>query len=262
MFDFIPVSDYTMYFNYAILIMVLVAFWQCNIGISLQKNTATLNGVWGVLFTILLILYMGLRPISGVFGDTVNYARGFYEIQRSVQPFEWVWEGEWLFYNLMGWFAKNSDIHTFFLFCAAVYIGCLWLAMHRIFKGYYYIPFLVILGMFTFWSYGVNGIRNGMGASLVILAMTYVNRIPIMLLLCLIATGIHKSCYLMVAAGALAWFVKNSYIYLVGWIACVGASYAVGGRIQSFLANFISIGDDRFSGYLTGEAMTGEIVQM
>ena len=252
MFDFIPISDYTMYFNYAILIMVLVAFWQCNTGISLQKNTATLNGVWGVLFTVLLILYMGLRPISGVFGDTINYAAGFYDIQRSVHSFEWVWEGEWLFYNLIGWFAKNSDIHSFFLLCAFIYVGCLWLAMYRIFKGYYYLPFLVVLGMFTFWAYGVNGIRNGMGASLVILAMTYVNRLPVMIGLCLLGVGCHQSCWLLIAAGALAWFVKNSYLYLAGWIACVGASYAVGGRIQTFLANFISIGDDRFYGYVSG----------
>lgn len=262
MFDFIPLSDYTMYFNYAILVMVIVAFWQCNTGISLQKSTATLNAMWGILFTILLILYMGLRPISGVFGDTVNYAKGFYEIQHSVKPFEWQWEGEWLFYNLMGWFAKNSDIHTFFLFCASVYIGCLWLAMQRIFKNYYYIPFLVILSMFSFWAYGVNGVRNGMGASLVILAMTYVNRIPIMLMLCLLGVGIHKSCYLLVGAGILAWFIKNSYFYLIGWIVCVGVSYAVGGRIQNFLANFISVGDDRFATYLTGSGMMNEGVQI
>ena len=42
----------------------------------------------------------------------------------------------------------------------------------------------------------------------------------------------------------------------------MGASYAVGGRIQSYLANFISIGDERFSNYLTGDAMIGEVIQM
>lgn len=262
MFDFIPVSDYTMYFNYAILIMVLVAFWQCNIGISLQKNTATLNGVWGVLFTILLILYMGLRPISVYFGDTVNYASLFYDIQRSVQPFEGGWENEWLFYNLIEWFAKHSDIHAFFLLCATIYIGCLWLAMYRIFKGYYYFPLLVIFGMFTFWVYGVNGVRNGMGASLIILAMTYVNRIPVMIGLCLLGVGCHQSCWLLIGAGALAWFVKNSYWYLVGWIGCVGASYVAGGRIQNFLAKFISVGDDRFYSYVSGTGVTDVQVSM
>lgn len=45
--------------------------------------------------------------------------------------------------------------------------------------------------------------------------------------------------------------------------ACVGVSYAVGGRIQAYLAatNLMG-GDNRFSGYLTGDNMVGEIVQM
>ena len=173
--------------------MVLTAVWQCHTGSVLKKETVSLNAMWGVLFTLILILYMGLRPVSVYFGDTVNYAKGFYTAANSRDPFSWQWEGEWLFYNLMQWFARYSDIHTFFLLCATVYIGSLWLAMQRIFKGYYYIPFLVILSMFTFWSYGVNGIRNGMGASLFILAMTYVNRPPVMIGLCVLAAGIHKS---------------------------------------------------------------------
>lgn len=84
-----------------------------------------MNAVWGVFFTLLLILYMGLRPISSTFGDTVNYAKGFFEIQHSSIPFSWNWGTEWLFYNLMGWFAKYSDIHTFFLLCAFIYVGSL-----------------------------------------------------------------------------------------------------------------------------------------
>lgn len=263
MIDFIPLVDYTPFFHYSILILVLIAFWQCNNGIVLHKNIVSMNAVWGVFFTLLLIFYMGLRPISSTFGDTVNYAKGFYEIQRSSQPFIWEWHTEWLFYNLMGWFAKYSNIHTFFLLCAFIYIGSLWLAMQRIFKSYYYIPLLVIFSMFTFWNYGVNGIRNGMGASIFILAMTYINRLPIAILLSIIAIGIHKSCLLMVGAAVIAWFIKNSYLYLLAWIGCVGASYAAGMRIQNYLAALGLFGeDDRFSSYLTGSNMIGEIVQM
>lgn len=263
MIDFIPLYEYTHFFDVAVLILVLVAFWQCHTGSVLKENTVNLNAMWGVLFTFLLILYMGLRPVSDVFGDTVNYAKGFYEAQHSREPFVWVWEGEWLFYNLMNWFAKNSDISMFFLLCATVYVGSLWLAMVRIFKSYYYIPFLVILSMFTFWAYGVNGIRNGMGASLFILALTYVNKPVVMVGLCLLAIGIHKSVMLMMAAAALAWFFKNSYWYLTGWIACVVASYVAGGTIQNYFAGLnIMSGDDRFSDYLTGSNLVGEIVQM
>ena len=77
-----------------------------------------------------------------------------------------------------------------------------------------------------------------------------------------LACGLHKSIYLMMAAGGLAWFIKNSYYYLAGWIACVGVSYAAGFRIQNYLAAFGFGDDDRISGYLTGSNMVGEIVQM
>ena len=78
----------------------------------------------------------------------------------------------------------------------------------------------------------------------------------------ILACGFHQSIYLMMAAGGLAWFFKNSYYYLAGWIACVGLSYAVGFRIQNYLARLGFGNDDRFSGYLTGDNMIGEIVQM
>lgn len=262
MINFIPLHEYTHYFDISILIMILVAVWQCHTSNILKNNVVTLNAMWGTIFTIFLILYMGLRPISSYFGDTVNYAKGFYEQANSLAPFQWHWDKEWLFYNLMQWFAKNSDIHMFFLLCASIYVGSLWLAMVRIFKNYYYIPLLIIFSMFTFWQYGVNGIRNGLGASLFILAMSYVNKPTIMIALGVLACGFHKSIYLMMAASGVAWFFKNSYYYLAGWIACVSVSYAAGFRIQNYLAAIGFGEDDRFSGYLTGSNMVGEIVQM
>ena len=263
MFDFIPTYQYTSIFDYTILILVLIAFWQCNMGTIFNQNIKSFNAVFGCFLTIVLILYMGLRPVSSEFGDTVNYAKGFFEIQNSTEPFEWNWKSDWLFYGIHYVFAKFSDIHSFFLFCSSVYIGCMWLAMKRIFSSYYYIPLLVVFSMFFFWNYGVNGIRNGMAASIIILAMTYVNNIPVMLTLAFIAMGIHQSALLMIGAGALAWYFKESRIYLYGWFLSVVVSYLIGGRLQGWLAAITSFGDDdRLSVYLTGDNLVGEIVQV
>lgn len=263
MFDFIPTYQYNSIYDYTILILVLIAFWQCNMGTIFNQNVKSLNAVWGAFFTIILILYMGLRPISAEFGDTINYATGFFDIQKSKEPFHWTWQGDWLFYNLHQAFAKYSDIHSFFLLCSSVYVGCLWLAMRRIFGSFYYIPLLVVFSMFFFWSYGVNGIRNGMAASIIILAMTYVNNLPTMIILALIAIGIHKSTLLMVVAGTMAWYYKDCKFYLVSWISCVLISYFFGERLQDWMAGIELLGgDDRFAGYLTGDNMIGEIVQM
>ena len=251
--DFIPVFQYTHYFHVAVLCLILLAFWQCASGNILKQNVAEFNAGWGFLVALLIVFYMGLRPVSSAFGDTMNYAAGFEKYTHT--PFAWQWEGEWLFYNMMHWFARHSNINMFFLVCAALYILPLWIAMHRIFRNYSYIPFLVIIGMFSFWMYGVNGIRNGIGASFIILAMTYVGNIPIMVILCFLATGFHRSVFLMIGAGLLAWFIKNSYYYLAGWLVCVFLSYFVGDTIQAYLAG-LGIGgeDERFSAYLTIDA--------
>ena len=247
--DFVPVLQYTYFFHVAVLCLVLLAFWQCASGNILKQNVVEFNAGWGFILAVLITLYIGLRPVNAVFGDTMNYASGFEELKYS--PFVWRWEGEWAFQNAMRWFAANSNINIFFLFCAILYVFPLWIAMSRIFGNYSYIPFLVVLSMFTFWSFGVNGIRNGIGASLIILAMTYVESIPIMTILCILAAGFHNSVYLMIGAGLLAWFIKNSYYYLVAWVVCVIASFFVGETIQAFFASVGFGGDDRFTNYLT-----------
>lgn len=253
MFDFVPLAQYTHYFDFLILFLILLAFWQCASGNILKQNVSVFYAGFGFVLAAFLIFYMGLRPISSQFGDTMNYAASFERFKDI--PMRWEWGGEWIYYNVMHWFARNSNIHMFFLLCAALYILPLWIAMHRIFGSYSYIPFLVILAMFSFWQYGVNGIRNGIGASLIILAMTYVENLPIMAILCILATGFHSSVYLMIGAGLLAWFINNSYYYLAGWFVCVLLSYFVGDTIQAYLAG-LGIGgeDERFTTYLTIDA--------
>ncbi len=263
MFDFIPVYSYESYFHYGVLLLILILLWQCRVGSVLKKDVCSINSAWGFLIGITLILYIGLRPMSSAFGDTLNYYETYQRIAASKQPFSFTFRGEWLFYDTLSWFAHYSDIHTFFLLCSFLYIGPLWLACVRIFKNYNYIPFVVFLSMFTFWSYGVNGVRNGIAASLFILALTYVQKLPIAVIICIIASFFHKSVYLMIAAAGLAWFIKNSYLYLGGWILSVIISYLAGNRIQSWLSALSFFQEDtRFTGYLTGENMQGELVQM
>lgn len=222
--------------------------YECRMGSSFYCTT---NFLYGTTSHIIL------------FWRHSKLRQWFFNIQRSSEPFVWKWGTDCVFYNLHAWFAKFSDIHTFFLLCAFIYVGSLWLAMQRIFKSYYYIPLLVVFSMFTFWAYGVNGVRNGMGASLFILAVTYINRLPVAIILCILSVGIHKSCLLLVGAAFIAWFIKNSYIYLLVWIGCVGISYTVGMRIQNYIVATGILGeDDRLTDYLTGSGQIGEIIQM
>ena len=253
MFDFVNLTDYTPFFNYGVLLLLILALVQCFTGTVLHRDTARLNAAWGMVVLVIVVVYMGLRPISGwLFGDMGVYAAGFRRLAEANEPLRWSFEGEWVFANMTRLLAKLTDEHGYFLCCAAVYVGSLWLATVRMFRSYYYIPFLVVIFMFTFWNYGTNGIRNGMGASLFILAMTYVENPPVAVVLCLLAVGIHQSVWLMVGAAVAAYFMKNSYYYLAGWLLCVVISYFVGDTIQAYIAGISIFSDNgRFTDYLT-----------
>lgn len=253
MVEFIPAHLYTDIFNYFVFALIVFALFECFSGKLFKAEIRGLNNIIAYVVAILLILYMGLRPISPYyFGDTIVYADSFYKLQLNAGQFRILDDGEWVFNTIMFWFAKYSNVHIFFLFCATVYVGSLWLALKRMFETDILIPFIVAIGMFSFWPYGVNGIRNGMAASIIILALTYRQNIPVMVILSIIGIGIHKSLYLILAAAVLGLFIKDSKIFLWIWLGCIVISLIAGNAVADLIAATNLIGDDRFANYLSG----------
>ena len=201
------------YFHYIIFIMVIWTLIQCARGVVFDDKLVAINQILGMVVCIVIILMMGFRPVSSIYGDTVNYAVGFQKyVANKANLSLFTWNKEWLYTFITHFFAKHGGLHGYFLCFAAIYVGSLWLAMRRIFSEYNFVPLLVIMCMFTFWVYGVNGVRNGVGASLFILAIAYADNIPMMVILALMGAGMHNSVYLMIAAAALAWFVNDSRV--------------------------------------------------
>lgn len=258
MFNFVPLQYYTLCFDLLVMTLVFFSFVQCVRGNVFDPHASSVNSSMGTVVAIFIVLYMGFRNPHGPFGDTINYATYFNKIIADPSPFHWIWKGEWAFENLNFFLAKaTGDVHILFFICAFVYVGALWLAMVRMFGEQYYIPFLVILSMFTFWSYGVNGVRNGMGASLFILAISFANNLPIMVFLAFIASGIHKSIVIMIVAAIISWSIKNSKLYFSLWVIAVIASFLAGNTIQNYISSMDIINDDaRFSYYMTMDADT------
>ena len=245
--------DYAVYFDYTIFFLIAWAVILCFKGTILDNKVVAINQILGMMVALILIFFIGMRPINVAFGDTMNYAVEFRKIAKSPDQFSWIRSKEWLWDIMMLFFAKYGNIHQLFLLCASVYAGALWLAMRRIFKEYNYIPYLIILCMFTFWTYGVNGVRNGMGASLFILAMTYTSNIPMMIGIALLGAGVHNSVYLMLAGATLSWFVNHSKLYIVIWGASILISLVFGNQIQELLSSFAydMAGENKLTGYLS-----------
>ena len=242
------------YFHYIIFFLVLWTLIQCAHGVVFDDKIVAINQLLGIVVCLFVILMMGFRPVSGNYGDTVNYAAGFQkDVANKANLSLFTWSKEWLYTFITHFFAKYSGLHGYFLCFAAIYVGSLWLAMRHIFAEYNFVPLLVVMSMFTFWAYGVNGIRNGVGASLFILAMAYADNIPMMVTIALMGAGVHNSVYLMIAAAALAWYVNDNRLYLSVWLLSIFISFLLGNQIQEWMAGFADYmaDDNKLTGYLT-----------
>lgn len=257
MADFFNTPSLGMYFHYIVFFMVLWSVIQCARGVVFDNQIVAIDQILGMLVAVVIIAIMGMRPISGPYGDTVNYAAGFDHIVRHPELQHLTWSKEWLHDNITWMCAKIGNIHLYFTIYSTIYVGALWLALRRIFSEYNFIPFVVVISMFTFWMYGVNGVRNGVGASLFILAMTYTENIPMMIIIALMGAGVHNTVYLMIAAALLAWFVNDSRLYIAAWFLCIILSFFFGESIQAWMAGFAdSVADDnKLTKYLADDTI-------
>ena len=89
---------------------------------------------------------------------------------------------------------------------------------------------LFYIGAFSFYGYAVNGIRNGVACSFVILALAGVCKgertWPI--ILSFIAIGCHKSTALPLAAMFFTYFVKNPKLMYATWFGAIALSLVFG----------------------------------
>ena len=215
---------------------------------------------WMKLFLIILVFFVGLRPITPNFGDTINYAT----IYRNIQTFEannYAEESDWLFSLLMRTFALSGiGVEWFFLVIMAGYVVPMYVACRRLLPERANLLTLFCLGAYSFYTYATNGIRNGMACSLVILALTYIDKgrreNVIFAALAFIAVGIHKSTVLPVAAILFALFYKKPKTMFYFWLASIVVSLVAGGAVTAF---FEGLGfDDRIQGYIGRQGILEE----
>lgn len=195
-----------------------------------------------IIISVLLVLWIGLRPISFVFGDTGNYARGF-EFLNSRDVSE---SGERIFYGLM-WMFKSAglNVNCFFLLVETIYIGCIAAACVKGYRSKQMYPFVLTLASLSFFSYAVNGIRQGMACSLMLLAYVELKEkkriIPI--ICSIIAVGTHTSTLLLVGAGILAMTYKKTNAYLTIWMICILIGATMSGTTEAIFQHVGLISD-------------------
>ncbi|MFH4965333.1 EpsG family protein [Gaetbulibacter sp. M235] len=214
-----------------------------------DTKTLIFNKVAALFLFITILVYIGSRPINGIFIDMTTYVHiferykyGLFEINDDIG-----------FSYFILFCTKVMTVQWFFFISACIYIVPLYSACKRWFPDYYFFAFLLFVGSFSFFPYGVNGIRNGMATSLFILAISYCGKnFYWMLFYLALSISFHTSLLLPMVAFLLTFYLTDSKKYVFIWVLSIFLSISMG-EIWTELFAGVGFGDDRFNEYLTAD---------
>ncbi len=253
MFDWIPIGIYyKIYINLSLFLVLFTLLHTRVLKMDDKKNLIFIN-VTGYLLLTYIILYIGQRPITYLFGDMINYMRSFQHYQNGG---EIMFGADYSWHIFMKTLAYVVSAHTFFTICAFIYIFPLYRISKQLFNEYWYYAFMMFIVSYSFWTYGVNGMRNGAACSLFLWGVSYHRNKVVMAAFFLCAIAFHKTLFLPVLAFIATYFYNNPKVYLKGWLLCIPLSLAMGGVWISLFSS-MGFADDRLSGYLTSKAAEG-----
>jgi len=214
----------TLYFDIYLLVISLLTIIVCQRYnqrslIDYQRNNTSLKLLSWIL-CVFMILFIGFRPLHSVFLDMWNY-NDYYNFLLG-SPFEFDWSTDNLIFD--NWFAymasRNIPITYVFVLFATVYFSAMLIACQKFFPNDTLLSFLVYLAAFSTFSYGTNGLKAGMAASVFLVALAYQDKKLISIIIAVLSYGLHHSMMLVVSAYLIVLIINNSKFYFYFWIFC------------------------------------------
>lgn len=262
MFDFLPVEYYRLVYYIVMCSLCWITAFSymssntCNK--LLQKNSC----IFPILFALLIAYYLGLRPVSGrYFVDMLMYNHywNIVDVNTHISYFDW--HKEWFFQFLVIYCKKMvRDAHFWFLVVELFYVGAqIWACKKLLFENVW-LALLFVLFSSSFFSFGTNGIRNGMACSLMMLSIAFFcdrKKIStaIGLFIFLLAMGCHRSVIVpMVGFLVSRFIIKDLKKALWVWGICIILSVLGGSFFQNLI---MGLGfDDRMATYGASDRMS------
>ena len=231
------------------MILMLITLFHAYQNDLFSSATKTFSAGMGFFLLLFICLYMGNRPVSGrAFTDMGTYSRTYNLIQQGGDV---IVKKDYIFNYFMVACTKVMSERWFFFLCGLIYTLPCYVFSKKFCGAYWYFAFFIFVGSFMFWPYGTNGIRNGLGTSLFILALCVYDKKIIMYAIMALSFGIHSSLIIPTAAFAASGVYKNPKIYLYIWLAAIPLSLAGGSFWEGFFGG-LGFGDDtRAEDYLT-----------
>lgn len=260
--------DPLQYSNVFVYVIMILTF--CYSGMIAGKSALEIKEgdnslVPAFILTLILILWIGFRPVHWIFGDTFNYALTFNITKEHLVPPS-TDEGEYLWQLLTYYCAKNLDVNSYFAIVAAGYYGFTLLGCCLLFPRNVMISLLFVLGSFSFYSYGVNGLRNGLASSIILATLGFLvgdkKNYILAGILGFIAFNIHRSTAVPLLMLGISWkFIKSFHWAYSFWLVSVVLSLVAGGFFmnlfstlgfdgrESYISNGVDAGIFRYSGF-------------
>lgn len=211
-----------------------------------QSQKRNSSAFWLMFF---MVIFIGFRPASSVFVDMMNYI-DYYHAFYEDTPFQWDWSAENIVFDNLLAFVGSINLGTtfFFVLIAAIYFGCAYWGIKRLFKADIAIAYLTFLGAFSTFSYATNGIKAGAAASVFILALSFYRNWKVCIPLMAITLGLHHSMTMPIAAFIIAVLWKNPKHFFWLWFFCLICAVA---KVTFFQDLFAGIADESGAEYLS-----------
>ena len=239
--------------DFYFILMLVLTLMECIKLMSVREIEYKKNknlSITGLLLTLFLIFFLGLRPESGkVFTDMTMYIWSYKNNLTSADPF----------FNFLSHFFNDLGVSPtgWILFIETVYIGCTYLAVTKLFKSYQYVALLFLYTSFSFFSFGTNGLRNGMAASIMLLSFSYmITRKPkdiIMgIVLGIASVCTHKAMLLPFGCSLLSLFViKRFRTAIIIYMISIVISLTLGAAISEIVSALAVLSEDeKMYGYM------------
>lgn len=202
---------------------------------------------------LILTLISGLRHIMVGTDDTYIYSMQFLDVQNT--SFDMLLKSDekdpyyQVFSKIVGMLVGNN-FNLVLLVYAVIFVVPVSIMIYKE-SPKMFLSYIILLSM-GFFSFSMNGIRQGLAMSFVILSFPYLRdrKLWKFIACVIIASLFHKTALIFLGAYWLAFIPLNKktiFFYLIIFAACL----LYGDQIARFIATESSVYDTRFEGYIT-----------
>lgn len=210
------IQEYYYYLLFFLLTTVLLSF------ILFFDKRHVYNLIFFLLtcFSLFTVFYIGGRENTiGV--DTYNY-NFIFDVYKDSDSF--VSRKDFFFDFFTYSISKSVDFYFFLIICAFIYIFGAFVGLKRIFQKDFYLPFLLFLISPYFFQFGINVMRNGIAASLLLITIScYHNgdKKWKVVIYTILALGFHISMIIPIIMFVISKYIKKIEFVFFFWLVSI-----------------------------------------